>query len=335
VLVLSAVATALGVILVPTLRTGPAAVTLASVVLATIASTLLGARARARFAFARSFAAEAAGGAVLIFAAVGVITGMYRGALGARTALVIEALALAVTATVLFPRPARSIATTSDAARPAPKAVFANIYTVGALVLLDVVLFRRVEVYFLERSPDGLTGVAVLGLSLQIAAVALLVPTALLEAWQPRFAMLASGSDRFVQRGVVRRGRLFARMMVAVTAIGVLVPVVAVPFLFPAYRAWLGYIVAFVAIRLACAAAGFHSSVLYAVGGHRALFVPGTIAVAVALGANAALTPRFGLRGALLAYAMTQVTLALLTVAVFRRVTVRAQDVRQRDAVAA
>ena len=127
-----------------------------------------------------------------------------------------------------------------DAPMPSSRAVFANVYTVGTLALMDVVLFRRLEVYFLERSPDGLTGVAVLGLSLQIATVALLVPTALLEAWQPRFALLANGTRAVFDRVIMRRQRQCALIMSAFVLSGVVAPLAAVPLVFTLYRPWLG-----------------------------------------------------------------------------------------------
>ncbi len=197
--------------------------------------------------------------------------------------------------------------------------MFANLYTVGTLALLDVVLFRRLEVYFLERSPDGLAGVAVLGLSLQIATVALLVPTALLEAWQPRFALLANEPRALFDREVVRRRRQFALVMSAIVLGGVAVPLVAVPLVFPDYRPWLGYIVTFVAVRVVCAGAAFYSAILYAAGGHRALYAPAFTTAIVAVAGNALLTRPMGLPGAAIAFTITQVTLAALTVVAFHR----------------
>ena len=220
--------------------------------------------------------------------------------------------------------PPRTIPT---ATTPSPRALFANIYAVGALTLLDVVLFRRLEVYFLERSPDGLTGVAVLGLSLQIATVALLIPTAVLEAWQPRFAVVAASGHAAFERELAERRAKFARLMIGIIVVGGAIPFVAVPLVFPAYRTWLGYIVGFVAIRLVSAGAGFYSSTLYAVGGQRALYAPALATALIAVGANAAFTRHLGLRGALIAYGLTQTTLAILTVVAFHR------DVRRRTTV--
>ena len=315
---LAAAGVALAVVAVPTLRASNGAVVLAALAVATVAATLLGAGAKARFAFRTSFLGEAAGAVVLMIAATAaIISTTAREALANPSRpVLIEASALAITMLVFLrgrrPSPA-------DATTPPSRAVFANVYTVGTLALMDVVLFRRLEVYFLERSPDGLTGVAVLGLSLQIATVALLVPTALLEAWQPRFALMANGVRTLFDREVVRRRRQFALLMSAVVVTGVVVPLVAVPLVFPQYRPWLGYIVTFVAVRVVCAAAAFYSAILYAAGGHRALYLPAFTTAIVAIVGNALLTRPLGLPGAAIAFTLTQVTLAVLTIVAFHR----------------
>jgi hypothetical protein len=333
---LAAGAIALATVVVPNLRMSGATTILAILVLATMAAALLGARAKASFAFTTSCVAEAAGAVVLILAALAASVSTTRsgGAMTPATALLIESTALMVTAAVLLRRPSSPVSH-DEPATPTSRAVFANIYTVGALALLDVVLLRRLEVYFLQRSPDGLAGVAVLGLSLQIATVLLLVPTALLEAWQPRFAVVASSGAAALDQEVGRRRVQFARLMIGIVLVGSVVPLVAVPLVFPAYREWLGYIAAFVVIRLVCAGAGFYSSTLYAVGGQRALYAPALVTALVAVAANAALTRHLGLRGALIAYGLTQTTLAVLTVTAFRRTTVRRSAVHPAPATAA
>ena len=320
--VLGAAAIACALALVPTTRTPAGLAALAVMVVAVTTSTVFGARAKARFAFSTSLRAEVAGGIVLAIATVGVVTGLARTLITPIVALLIESLALAATAALLWgARPAAD--TTLDEPSPPTRTVFGDIYSVGALVLLDVVLLRRLEVYFLERSPDGLPGVAVLGLALQIAAVALLVPTALLEAWQPRLALVRATSEGAFERELARRARQFLPIMTAVVVLGTLVPLVAVPVLFPHYGPWLAYVVAFVFIRLGSAGAGFYSAALYATGRHRVLYAPALVGALVAVIGNASLTRTLGLRGALLAYGATQLTLAVLTVAAFYRTSPR------------
>ena len=326
--VLAAAVIALAALVIPTLRIAHGTTILAVLAFATIAATLLGARAKAAFAFVTSCVAEGAGAAVLVLAAVvASISTAGRAWITPATAILIESAALVATAIVLLRRRPTHDTPSDSATTPSPRALFANIYAVGALTLLDVVLFRRLEVYFLERSPDGLTGVAVLGLSLQIATVALLIPTALLEAWQPRFAVVAASGHAAFERELAERRAKFARLMIGIIVVGGAIPFVAVPLVFPAYRTWLGYIVGFVAIRLVSAGAGFYSSTLYAVGGQRALYAPALATALIAVGANAAFTRHLGLRGALIAYGLTQTTLAILTIVAFHR------DVRRRTTV--
>jgi O-antigen/teichoic acid export membrane protein len=267
-----------------------------------------------------------------VVAAIVAIAGLARTVITPGIALMVESIALAGTAVVLLrARDSRTSASgEAPAVSPPVRRMLGDIYSVGALVLLDVVLFRRLEVYFLERSPDGLAGVAVLGLSLQIVSVALLVPTALLETWQPRLALAQStGGDAAFEHEFARRGKQFVPLMVGVALLGTAVPFVAVPLVFPQYRPWLVYIVAFVFIRLACAGAGFYSSALYAVGRHRALYAPAVIPAVIAIAGNAVFTRQLGLRGALIAYGATQVSVAVLTVAAFYRASTR---VRARTA---
>lgn len=325
---LAAIAIGAAAAFIPRTRTPAMLGALAAVSLATLGATLFGARAKARFAFGTSLRAELGGAVVLVVAAIVAVAGIARTVITPGVALMVESIALGATAVVLLrARDSRATTTsTSDAAQASPpvRRMLADIYSVGALVLLDVVLFRRLEVYFLERSPDGLVGVAVLGLSLQIVSIALLVPTALLETWQPRLALAQhSGGDAGFEREFARRGKWFARLMVGVVLLGTAVPLVAVPLVFPRYSPWLGYIVAFVFIRLACAGAGFYSSALYAAGRHRALYAPAVVAVVIAIAGNVVFTRQMGLRGALVAYGATQVTVAVLTVAAFYRASTR------------
>jgi hypothetical protein len=318
---LTALGVALAAVALPTIRSGQSLAALGALAIMTVSAAFLSARVKSWFAFRTSLVGEAVGAVVLMSAAAAALisTPARRFFMDPTRALIIESIALAVTVALLFRAADRSSARGETG--PVNRVVFASIYTVGTLGLLDVVVFRRLEVYFLEHSPDGLAGVAVLGLALQIATVVLLIPTALLEAWQPRFAIAASEDSQALEREVARRGRIFARIMAVVVTIGTVIPLAAVPLAFPSYRPWLWYIVALVTIRLACAGAGFHSTVIYAAGRHRALFAPAFISATVAIGANALLTSRLGLRGAVVAYGLTQVTLALLTIVAFRRTT--------------
>lgn len=317
-----AVMVAAAPLILPTTRSASAIAVLSAVVLATVVATTFGARAKARFAFGTSWRAEVAGAAVLILATTTIVVAVGGGRewLTPGAVLVVESIALAGTAAVLVTElRVRRDQTAEAPAAPFP-ALLGNVYSVGGLVLLDVVLFRRLEVYFLERSPDGLAGVAVLGLALQIASVALLVPTTLLEAWQPKLALIRrTGSDRAFEREVRRRAHQLLPLMVVTLVASVTISAGAVGLLFREYQPWLWCVVAFVAIRVACAGAGLYSAALYAVGAQRVLYVPALVGGFVAVASNTVFTRPLGLGGAVLAYCLTQVTVAMLTVVAFRR----------------
>ena len=118
-------------------------------------------------------------------------------------------------------------------------------------------------------------------------------------------------------------------LMSAVVLVGVVMPLAAVPLVFPHYRPWLGYIVTFVAVRVVCASAAFYSAILYAAGGHRALYAPAFTTAVVAIVGNALLTRPLGLTGAAIAFTLTQVTLAVLTVVAFHRSSARRRDLEE------
>ena len=84
----------------------------------------------------------------------------------------------------------------------------------------------------------------------------------------------------------------------------------------------------FVAVRVVCASVGFYSAILYASGGHRALYLPAFTTAIVAIVGNALLTRPMGLPGAAIAFTLTQVTLAVLTVIAFHRTPPRTSDLR-------
>jgi O-antigen/teichoic acid export membrane protein len=197
--------------------------------------------------------------------------------------------------------------------------VLRSVYSVGVLVLLDVLIWRRLELYFLQASPDGLKGVAVFGLASQVATLALLVPGAMLEAWSPGLAAVSrTGRDAFVAR-LRENQRIYLPTFAAITVGALALTPVLVHVLFARYVAWMWYILAFVLIRVACGYAGFYSAALYATKRERALYVPVLAGGTIGVLSNTALTLRWGLSGAVAAYALTQGTVALATWFAFRR----------------
>jgi len=194
-----------------------------------------------------------------------------------------------------------------------------SVYSVGMLVLLDVLIWRRLELYFLQASPDGLKGVAVFGLASQVATLALLVPGAMVEAWSPGLAATSrTGREAFVAR-LRENQRIYLPTFGVITAGALALTPVLVHVLFARYVAWMGYILAFVAIRVACGYAGFYSAALYATKRERMLYLPVLVGGTIGVLSNTALTLRWGLSGAVAAYALTQGTVALATWLAFRR----------------
>jgi len=203
-------------------------------------------------------------------------------------------------------------------------AVLPSVYSVGGLVLLDLLIWRRLEVYFLQVSPDGLRGVAVFGLASQISALLLLLPWAILEAWSPALAAEHRvGWDAFETLFHANR-RVYRRVLAVLLLAAVLATPLLVRVAFPKYWPWMWQIQAFVMIRVVCSYAGFHSAAMYATKRERWLYVAVIVGGAVGIASNALLTPRLGLRGALVAYALTQLTVALATLVAFERSKQRA-----------
>jgi len=191
-----------------------------------------------------------------------------------------------------------------------------SVYSVGVVVLFDVVIFRRLEVYFLQESPAGLQGVAVFGLSAQIFNMVLLVPSAMIEAWGPTFARsFRSGPSEFAQTVQQKLGKYRKLYVLIILGTLVLTPLLTAT-LFRKYQAWTWYITAFVLTRVVCSYAGFHSATLYSSRRERLLYGPAFAGAAISIASNVLLTLRWGVPGAVVAYALTQFTVAASTMAV-------------------
>lgn len=320
-----AIVVALAVLAVATLIAPPGGARTIGIAAAAVCGAatyaLLSARAKARFAFGTSLRAE-------VVAAVALLGGLAVLVLGARTcgagcldaeqAVLVEAAAIGGAAIVLLVA-ARTRLRRADLSTRGSFGVLGSVYSVGFLAALDLVLYRRLDVYFLEQSPDGLAGVAVFGLALQLATMLLIVPTSILEAWQPALAIQFREDRAAFDTALRARRQTFHRCLAATAAVGLLVPLVAVPLAFPKYTPWLGYIAALVLVRVGYAVAGFHSATLYAIGGQRWMYRPVLVGSVVAVVANTALTLRFGLTGVLAAQLITQTTVSVLTARAFHR----------------
>jgi O-antigen/teichoic acid export membrane protein len=276
-------------------------------------------RAKAVGAFADVLRAELVGAAAFV-AAIGAVVFLM---LGRRrpvdygVVVLLEVVATAALLAALGRSPGGRIA--GDEWRLAGTPAFLrSVYSVGGLVLLDLLIWRRLEIYFLQASPDGLRGVAVFGLASQLSSLLLLVPSAFAEAWSPAFAAdlrigWAPFERRFRDNRRVYR-RIIALLVLAAAAMTPLLIRVA----FPKYWPWVWQASAFVLIRVVASYAGLHAAAIYATKRERWLYAPVIAGGVVGVVSNVVLTLPWGLRGAILAYALTQGTVAVATLVVSR-----------------
>jgi O-antigen/teichoic acid export membrane protein len=185
-------------------------------------------------------------------------------------------------------------------------------------VLLDLLIWRRLEIYFLQASPDGLRGVAVFGLASQLSSLLLLVPSAFAEAWSPAFAAdFRIGWVPFERRFRENR-RVYRRIIALLVLAAAAITPLLIRVVFPKYWPWVWQASAFVLIRVVASYAGLHSAAIYATKRERWLYAPVIAGGVVGVVSNVVLTLPWGLRGAILAYALTQGTVAVATLVVSR-----------------
>jgi len=196
-----------------------------------------------------------------------------------------------------------------------------SIYSVGILVVFDIIIWKRIEVYFLEASHDGLVAVAVFNLSMQIANLFLLLISSTIEAWYPSLAYKFQEDIQEYKRILSQKRETYIKVYITFTIVGLLLSPLVVVILFHQYIPWLPYIYAFIATKLVCSYAGFYSSVLYASKKERWLYVPVICGSVIALLTNSTLTLRLGLPGAVVSYLATQFSVAISTLLAYHQAT--------------
>lgn len=280
-----------------------------------------GARARADLAFPAALASESAVATVFLLAGITMLL-LRQNCQGlcpsGPLAVAAEALAFGTGGLVLMTmsslRPRAEEMTVRGTMRWLP-----SVYSVGFLALFDIILLRRIEVYFLQRSADGLQGVAVFSLGAQFGTMLQLLPVAMTETWQPQLAILWRAGRGGFNAAFHRLQRQYLLGTVATFLIGVPACLGVVALGFHKYAPWLGLIGIITASRILFVTTALHSSTLYALGMQRHLYRPVVLGTVVALAANAMLTLPFGLRGAVLSFVVAQMTLSWLTWRAFVR----------------
>jgi O-antigen/teichoic acid export membrane protein len=276
---------------------------------------LLSAWARGRGAFRELLAAYAGGYGV--FAAAAVVLLLTPGPLTAPPALWIGLVAPAIViATLALLVPRRTVA--SQPVLPWREAL-KPVYTIGGLVVIDIIIWRRVEIFFLNESPAGPAGVAVFGLAIQLATLALFVPAAVLESWFPQVTAAWHGDGEAYHAMIRRRLRQYLLILGGMSFAALAGYALFLPWVYPKYTEWYVLILLIIAIRLVVATAGFFSFVLYATGRGARLYAPVLTGAAVALAANLLLTLPYGLAGLPIAYALTHIVTAIGAYWAYRR----------------
>jgi O-antigen/teichoic acid export membrane protein len=189
--------------------------------------------------------------------------------------------------------------------------VLPSLYSVGALVMMES-LFWRLQLYALNASPDGLEGVAVFGLAMQLIQPAFLSSTAIVEPWWTVIAAASRRAGPDLPGLVDAKDRLYRRLFLGL----ILLLLAALPFVlrlaFARFLPWSSYVYAFVALKLLSGMSGFWSSALYATGNEKLLYVPTVAAAGIALAGSLTLTLHAGLGGAVVVFGATQLTLFVL-----------------------
>lgn len=292
---------------------------LGALVLGLIGYAIAVTRAKAAGAFADVLRAELVGAAAFAVAIGIVVFLVVRGRQPVDYGVVVllEAVATAVLLAALGRSRGGRIAGEEWRLAGTP-AFLRSVYSVGGLVLLDLLIWRRLEIYFLQASPDGLRGVAVFGLASQLSSLLLLVPSAFAEAWSPAFAAdVRTGWAAFERRFQANR-RVYRRVLATLVGTAAVTTPLLIRLVFPKYWPWVWQVSAFVLIRIVSSYAGLHSAAMYATKRERWLYVPVIVGGVVGVVANVALTLPWGVSGAILAYAFTQGTVAVATLVASR-----------------
>jgi O-antigen/teichoic acid export membrane protein len=197
----------------------------------------------------------------------------------------------------------------------------ASVYSIGALVLVDIVIWRRIEIFFLALSPDAISGPAVVNMTLQYALVMTMIPGAILEAWYPRLAdsFVKDSNHRFAESLRPKLAKYSAVYLMA--AFGGLVLFIAYfGYFLQKYHEWTVPVLLFLGIRILFGWSAFFSNVVYAARRERVLFGPIAVAAVCSVVLHWRLTVSMGLTGCLIAFSITQLFVLIGTLWVFNSV---------------
>jgi O-antigen/teichoic acid export membrane protein len=217
-----------------------------------------------------------------------------------------------------------------------PREILDYAAAVGVIVLVDLVIWQRIEVFFLEAF-GFVKEAGFFYLAGQVSAFLTLVPSVAVAALFPAFAALQKDDP-------ARLARVYEMAAAGLWVVGVpslavglfLIPEILVGIYGESYRE-ITVILPFVLLGRICLLVGGVASVLlYATGRQRALLPVVLCGAALTVVGDFVLIPVLGLMGAGISVAAVQPLVAAGTLVLARRVVVRAVPLRARTlAVAA
>jgi O-antigen/teichoic acid export membrane protein len=273
-----------------------------------VVQTLSLARLKNRRRFDVVLIAESAGALILLGAMAFVLRlqGSHLVRLSYAAVFTFDAAAIAIISAVALSHQRRSLS--AEFTVQGIRRLLPSVYSVGGLLILES-LFWRLQIYALNLGPDGVQGVGVFALAMQLIQPVFLAATAMIEPWWPEIAAGIQTGPTTALAVIEQRERLYQKLFFSMIGGFVLLLPLVVTLAFPKYSAWSSFIYAFVVIRLLGGLSGFWSSVLYAAGNEKRLYRPTLTAMAVALVGTATLTLHVGLWGAVTVFGFTQLTL--------------------------
>jgi O-antigen/teichoic acid export membrane protein len=194
-----------------------------------------------------------------------------------------------------------------------------EIYEIGFFVLIDAILWRRIELFFLERIL-GLTAAGVFAFGLQLGDIAWLPIGAILEVWYSKMSETYSRRRDEWKNEWLRKINRFRVIIIFIIFLSVTVVLILLrsPML-KHYSSHTTIILCLVLTRIILNYSGIHSTALYATANQRKLYFPIIIASILKLLANWLLIPKLGLIGSIIAYIISHGYLSIATIFAFNK----------------
>lgn len=200
------------------------------------------------------------------------------------------------------------------------KNYFPAIYSIGLISFIDIFVWKRMEVYFLQASPSGIEGVAVFSLALMIYNAFIFIPNSVVEAWYPSIASQYISAVEDFHIFIKEKIKKFAKIYFLFCVLSFPAIILFLRLMFHSYLQWSSYILILAGAALFFGFECFCSSVLYSTGHEKELYFPAVSGAAVALVLNATITVRYGLNGVIFAYIITHGYIFVVLVKTFFRV---------------